>query len=45
MPMAAAAREAFSTARARGFGGKDFSAMVDALCDLAGIKKPRLPVK
>ena len=38
MPMAAAAREAFSTARARGFGGKDFSAMVDALCDLAGIE-------
>jgi 4-hydroxybutyrate dehydrogenase/sulfolactaldehyde 3-reductase len=45
MPMAAAAREAFSTARARGFGGKDFSAMVDALCDLAGIGKPRLPKK
>jgi 4-hydroxybutyrate dehydrogenase/sulfolactaldehyde 3-reductase len=43
MPMAAAAREAFSTARSRGFGGKDFSAMVDALCDLAGIQKPRLP--
>ncbi|WP_368667239.1 NAD(P)-dependent oxidoreductase [Roseomonas sp. 18066] len=42
MPMAAAAREAFSTARSRGFGGKDFSAMVDALCDLAGIEKPRL---
>ncbi|CAN5189668.1 sulfolactaldehyde 3-reductase [soil metagenome] len=42
MPMAAAAREAFSVARARGFGGKDFSAMVDALCDLANIKKPRL---
>jgi 4-hydroxybutyrate dehydrogenase / sulfolactaldehyde 3-reductase len=42
MPVAAAAREAFSTARSRGFGGKDFSAMVDALCDLAGIEKPRL---
>lgn len=42
MPMGAAAREAFSTARARGFGGRDFSAMVDALCDLAGIEKPRL---
>lgn len=42
MPMAAAAREAFSTARARGFGGKDFSAMVDVLCDLAEIQKPRL---
>lgn len=45
MPMAAAAREAFSTARARGFGGKDFSAMVDALCDLASIEKPRLSSK
>ncbi len=43
MPMAAAAREAFSAARARGFGGQDFSAMVDAACDLAGIEKPRLP--
>ena len=42
MPMAAAAREAFSVARARGFGGQDFSAMVDAACDLAGIEKPRL---
>ncbi len=43
MPMAAAAREAFSTARARGFGGQDFSAMVDAACDGAGIPKARLP--
>jgi 4-hydroxybutyrate dehydrogenase/sulfolactaldehyde 3-reductase len=42
MPIGAAAREAFSTARARGFGTKDFSVMVDALCDLAGIQKPRL---
>lgn len=42
MPIAAAARETFSTARSRGFGGQDFSAMVDALCDLAQIKKPRL---
>lgn len=42
MPLAAATREAFSTARARGFGDKDFSAMVDALCELAGIEKPRL---
>lgn len=41
MPMAAAAREAFSMARASGFGGQDFSAMVDALCTLAGIEKPR----
>jgi 4-hydroxybutyrate dehydrogenase/sulfolactaldehyde 3-reductase len=43
MPIAATAREAFSTARSRGFGGRDFSAMVDALCELAGIEKPRLP--
>lgn len=43
MPMVAAAREAFSIARSRGFGGKDFSAMVDSLCDLAHIDKPRLP--
>ena len=43
MPLAAAAREAFSAARARGMGAKDFSAMADVLCDLAGIAKPRLP--
>lgn len=42
MPMAAAAREAFSAARARGYGGQDFSAMVDAACDQAGVAKARL---
>ena len=42
MPMLAAAREAFSTARARGFGSQDFSAMADAHCDLAGVARPRL---
>jgi 4-hydroxybutyrate dehydrogenase / sulfolactaldehyde 3-reductase len=42
MPLAAAAREAFSLARAAGWGRKDFSAMVDVLSDLAGIDKPRL---
>ena len=42
MPMAAAAREALSSARARGYGDKDFSALVDAHCDLAGVPKPRL---
>jgi len=42
MPIGAAAREAFTTARSRGFGSNDFSAMVDALCDLAGIAKPRI---
>jgi 4-hydroxybutyrate dehydrogenase/sulfolactaldehyde 3-reductase len=43
MPIGAVAREAFSIARSRGYGGKDFSAMVDSLCDLADIEKPRLP--
>jgi 4-hydroxybutyrate dehydrogenase/sulfolactaldehyde 3-reductase len=42
MPMAAAAREAFSSARARGFGGRDFSAMLEAQCDLVGLAAPRL---
>ena len=42
MPIGAVAREAFSIARSRGYGGKDFSAMVDSLCDLADIEKPRL---
>jgi 4-hydroxybutyrate dehydrogenase/sulfolactaldehyde 3-reductase len=42
MPMAAVAREAFTVARARGFGGRDFSTVVDVLCELAGIDKPRL---
>jgi 4-hydroxybutyrate dehydrogenase/sulfolactaldehyde 3-reductase len=42
MPIAAAAREAFTLARAAGFGGQDFSAMVDALCQMASIEKPRL---
>lgn len=41
VPVAAAAREAFSSARARGYGGADFSAMVDALCDYAQIEPPR----
>lgn len=42
VPVAAAAREAFSTARARGAGSQDFSAMVDVLCDLAQIERARL---
>ena len=40
--VAAAAREAFSTARSEGYGAKDFSVVVDALCQRAGIAKPRL---
>ncbi len=43
MPVAAAAREFFSLARASGDGGNDFSSIVDTLCEMAGIEKPRLP--
>jgi 4-hydroxybutyrate dehydrogenase/sulfolactaldehyde 3-reductase len=42
VPAAAAAREAYSVARARGWGAKDFSAMADAWCELAGAVPPRL---
>ena len=41
VPVAAAAREAFSGARARGYGSQDFSAMVDVLCDLAQTERAR----
>jgi 4-hydroxybutyrate dehydrogenase/sulfolactaldehyde 3-reductase len=43
MPTAAAAHEMFSLARAGGHGSNDFSSIVDALCEMAGIEKPRLP--
>jgi 4-hydroxybutyrate dehydrogenase/sulfolactaldehyde 3-reductase len=42
VPIADAARASFSAARADGFGGRDFSAMVDVLCDRAHIPRPRL---
>lgn len=42
VPIAAVAREAFSAARSQGHGAKDFSAVVDILCDGAGIARPRL---
>jgi 4-hydroxybutyrate dehydrogenase/sulfolactaldehyde 3-reductase len=42
LPVGAAAREFFSLARAGIYGQNDFSAIVDALCDLAAIDKPRL---
>ena len=42
MPVAAAAREALSGARAAGWGGKDFSGLADYCCELAGVEKPRL---
>ncbi len=43
MPIGATALESFSAARAHGEGKKDFSAMVDILCDIAHIDRPRLP--
>lgn len=42
LPVAAAAREAFSAARARGYGTQDFSAMADVLCDLVQVERARL---
>ncbi len=42
MPMAAAAREAYSVARVRGYGGQDFSAMLDVHCDVTRTERPRL---
>lgn len=41
LQMGASAREALSFARAQGRGGNDFSSLVDVLCDMAGIEKPR----
>ena len=42
MPMAAAARESVSLARAAGWGGKDFSGLADFWCEMAGVERPRL---
>jgi 4-hydroxybutyrate dehydrogenase/sulfolactaldehyde 3-reductase len=42
LPMVAAAREAFAMARAAGYGGNDFSAIVDWFCSVSGAEKPRL---
>ncbi len=42
VPIAAAARESFSTARGQGQGARDFSAMADVWCDLAHVTRPRL---
>ncbi len=43
MPAVAATREFFTMARAGKHAQSDFSAIVDALCDIAGIDKPRTP--
>lgn len=45
LAMGASARECLQLARSRGFGGKDFSGLLDAWCDLAGVAAPRLPAK
>lgn len=45
LSMGSAARECLQLARARGFGGKDFSGLLDAWCQLAGVESPRLPGK
>jgi len=42
MPVGAAVREAFSGARARGYGNQDFSAMADVLCDHVQTARARL---
>ena len=42
VPIAEAARASFTEARGAGFGGRDFSAMVDVLCDRVQIARPRL---
>jgi 4-hydroxybutyrate dehydrogenase / sulfolactaldehyde 3-reductase len=42
MPLAAAARESLSMARASGYGDKDFSALLDHWCERAGVDKVRL---
>jgi 4-hydroxybutyrate dehydrogenase/sulfolactaldehyde 3-reductase len=38
-----AVREALALARNQGFADKDFSAILDAVCGLGGIRPPRLP--
>ena len=41
MAIGAAARESLSMARATGYGRRDFSALLDALCDASGVDKVR----
>jgi 4-hydroxybutyrate dehydrogenase / sulfolactaldehyde 3-reductase len=43
LPVGAAAREMFTAARARSHGLADFSAIVDAFCEIAEVDAPRLP--
>ncbi|MGI9335337.1 MAG: NAD(P)-dependent oxidoreductase [Gammaproteobacteria bacterium] len=41
MAVGAAARESLSLARARGYGKRDFSALLDAACEVAGLDRVR----
>lgn len=41
LSMGTAARECLQIARGRGYGGKDFSALLDAWCELSGVTSPR----
>lgn len=41
MAVGAAAREALSLARANGYGKRDFSGLLDAACEMAGLDKVR----
>jgi len=42
LSLGAATREMMNLARAKDFGGADFSGLLDSLCEAAGIEKPRL---
>lgn len=42
LTMGASVREALNIARARGYGGKDFTGLLDNLVDMAGLQKPLL---
>src|SRR5579863_7273680 len=45
LPIAAATREFFSLVRSGPYAQRDFSAIVDALCEFSGIEKPRLKTR
>jgi len=42
LTMGASVREALNVARARGYGGKDFTGLLDNLVEMAGLEKPLL---
>jgi 4-hydroxybutyrate dehydrogenase/sulfolactaldehyde 3-reductase len=42
LTMGASVREALNIARARGYGGKDFTGLLDNLVEMAGLEKPLL---